>query len=290
MANSKLCLTYPGEEKSVDLKNAVVVVTGAARGVGRAIASAFAADGAQVAMVDLLADPLRQSADELTNEGGQAQPFVADITKPDQVAEMAKQVDDRFGRVDVLVNCAGTFSVIGPVWEIDPELWFRDIQVNLFGSFLVCNALVGQMVEAGSGYVLNVVSTGGVGDPHPHCTSYASSKTGLMRLTEGLAAETAESGIKVFAVAPPAVMTDMTRFILNDPGGRRWRPNFARFFEEGKDYPPEAVADLAIALTTGRADALSGRYFDVRDDLEKMIAAADEIVEKDQYTLRIRRP
>ena len=221
--------------------------------------------------------------------GVETLPVVTDITDPAQVETMAAQVMAAYRRVDVLVNCAGTFSVIGPVWEVDPERWFRDIRVNLYGNFLVCHSLVGHMVERGSGYVVNIVSTGGLSDPHPHCTSYASSKTGLMRLTEGLAAETAEHGLKVFAVGPPAILTDMTRFILEDEGGKKWRPGFDRFFAEGRDYPPEAVAETVLTLVSGRADALTGRYFDVRDDLDALFAQTDDILAEDRLTLRIRR-
>jgi NAD(P)-dependent dehydrogenase (short-subunit alcohol dehydrogenase family) len=136
--------------------------------------------------------------------------------------------------------------------------------------------------------VINIVSSGGVGDPHPYSTSYASSKAGSMRLTEGLAAEVREHGIVVFAVAPPAILTDMTRFILDDPGGKKWRPGFERIFERGEDYPPEAVAELCVKLVSGRADALTGRYLLVSQDIEETLARVDEIVEKDLLTLRIR--
>lgn len=273
----------------MDLNNAVVVVTGAARGVGRAIAEMFIGQNARVTLVDILAEQLQQTAYELGTHQATVLPIVTDITKPDQVEAMARQVYQSFGQVDILVNCAGTFSVIGPVWEVDPELWLRDVRVNLYGAFLVCRYIIGPMVERGQGYVVNIVSTGGVGDPHPHSTSYASSKTGLMRLTEGLAKEVEEHGIKVFAVAPPAILTDMTRFILNDPGGKKWRPGFEKIFEEGRDYPPQAVAGLIRELVSGKADVLTGRYFDVREDLDAYIAQADDILENDRLTLRIRR-
>ena len=272
----------------MDLNGAVVIVTGAARGVGRAIAEAFIAQGARTVLVDLLADQLQQTAAEMAQSGADVLPVVTDITDRDQVDAMAAQVQQAYGDVDILVNCAGTFSVIGPLWEADPELWLRDVRVNLYGTFLVCRSVVGGMVARGRGYVINIVSTGGVGDPHPHSTSYASSKTGLMRLTEGLAAEVAEHGVTVFAVAPPAILTDMTRFILNDPGGQTWRPGFEKIFEEGRDYPPQAVAALILELVSGKADALTGRYFDVREALDDYIARTDDILKSDLLTLRIR--
>jgi NAD(P)-dependent dehydrogenase (short-subunit alcohol dehydrogenase family) len=270
-------------------RGTTAIVTGAARGIGKAIARAYIAQGIRVAIVDVLTEQLYATADELQASGGVALPVVADVTDVDQVGAMDAQVERELGPVDILVNCAGTFSVIGPVWECDPEKWFRDVRVNLYGGFLVCRAVVGGMVARERGYVINVVSSGGVGDPHPHSTSYASSKAGLMRLTEGLAKEVAPHGIKVFAVAPPAVLTEMTKFIMDDPGGQKWRPGFSKLFESGQDAPPEAVADLCVRLVSGKADALSGRYLLVKQDLDELIADADRIVEQDLWTLRIRR-
>lgn len=265
-----------------------VVITGAARGIGKCIAQAFAAQDATLALVDLLADPLEETAAELRATGVDVLPLAADITKTAQVQAMAARLLAAYGPPDVLVNCAGTFSVIGNVWEVDPERWFRDVKVNLYGSFLVCHHLLGPMVERGSGYVVNITSTGGISDPHPQCTSYASSKTGLVRLTEGLAAETQAHGLKVFAVGPPAILSDMTRFILNDEAGKKWRPNFAKLFEEKRDYPPESVAELVLALVSGRVDRLTGRYFDVRWDLDALLAEQAEIVAQNRLTLGIR--
>jgi NAD(P)-dependent dehydrogenase (short-subunit alcohol dehydrogenase family) len=244
--------------------------------------------------VDILADRVRETAAQLRAEGADVLAVAADITDPSQVEAMVAQVESELGPVDVLVNNAGTFSVIAPVWEADAEKWFRDVRTNLYGTFLVCRAVVRRMVahqlhSGGAGYVINIVSSGGVGDPHPYSTSYASSKAGSMRLTEGLAAELREHGIPVFAVAPPAILTDMTRFILEDPGGKKWRPGFEQLFERGEDYPPEAVADLCVKLTSGQADALTGRYLLVSEDLDELVSRTDEIVDRDLLTLRIRK-
>ena len=171
----------------MDITGKTVIVTGAARGLGRAIGEAFGSAGAKVALVDVLADELSRTADEMSREGITCAAFVADTTVPAQVEKMVEEVESTLGPVDVLVNNAGTFSYIGPVWEADPETWFRDVRTNLYGSFLCTRSVVRRMVERGAGYVINIVSGGGVGDPHPHSTSYATSKTGLMRLTEGLA-------------------------------------------------------------------------------------------------------
>jgi NAD(P)-dependent dehydrogenase (short-subunit alcohol dehydrogenase family) len=272
----------------MDLNGTVVVVTGAARGIGKAIARAFGDRGSKVAMVDVLADPLRESVDEIRADGGHVLPVIADISDATQVRAMAESVANDLGPADILVNNAATFSVIGPVWEADPDAWFRDIRINLYGTFLVCRHIVSGMVSRRNGYVINVVSSGGVGDPHPYSTSYASSKTGVMRLTEGLAAEAREHDVKVFAVGPPAIRSEMTKFIAYDPEGRKWRPGFDRLFEEGHGHPPELVAEFILALVGGKADALTGRYFDPRQDLDETLRRSAEIIKDDLYTLRVR--
>ncbi len=272
----------------MELAGAVAVVTGAARGIGRAIAEAYAAQGARVALCDILAQELREAAADLRRSGATALAVPADVTDAAQVDAMVATVEEELGPIDIHVNNAGTFSTIGPVWEADPAKWFRDIRVNLYGSFLCCRAVVRRMVQRGRGYVINIVSSGGVGDPHPYSTSYASSKAGLMRLTEGLAAEAAEHGVKVFAVAPPAILTEMTKFIMEDAGGRKWRPGFGRIFEEGRGHTPALVADLCVKLVSGRADRLTGRYFLATRDFDDIIAGTDAILEDDLMTLRIR--
>jgi NAD(P)-dependent dehydrogenase (short-subunit alcohol dehydrogenase family) len=135
-----------------------------------------------------------------------------------------------------------------------------------------------------------MVSSGGVGDPHPHSTSYASSKAGLMRLTEGLAREAAPHGIKVFAVAPPAILSEMTKFLMDGEGGQKWRPEFKRDFADGSRWQPaEAIATMCVQLVSGAADALSGRYFLVQPGVDAMVADADRILKEDLWTLRIRK-
>ncbi len=271
----------------MELNDAVAIVTGAAGGLGRAIAEAYAARGARVAAVDVLEDMLLETAEEIGSAGGTVLAIPTDATDPPQVDAMVAQAERELGPIDILVNCAGSLSAIGPMWEVDHERWWHDVTVNLCGTFLCCRAVVKGMVERGGGYVLNMVG-GGVGDPHAYTTGYACSKAGVMRLTEGLAQEAKEHGVKVFAIQPGAVRTAMTEFIMDSPEGRKWRPTFKNIFEKGRDAPPDLVVNLALELVSGKLDALTGRYFDARRKLAEILKNADAIIKEDRLTLRLR--
>lgn len=272
----------------MDLRNKVVLITGAARGIGRCMAQEFGGAGARLGLADVLRDSLEETVVALRERGVSVTGCQADTTVASEVESMVRRIEEALGPVDVLINNAGTFSVIAPIWQADPEKWAHDIYVNLLGSFYCTRHVLPEMVKRRAGCVINVVSGGGVGDPHPYCTSYASSKAGLMRMTEGLAKEVETFGIRVFALAPPAVLTDMTRFIIQDTGGQKWRPEFSRVFDEKKDLPPEEVARAAVRLASGDLDQLHGRYIRANADFAALAKRVDEIVSKDLLTLRIR--
>ncbi len=269
----------------MDLRGAVAIVTGGARGVGRAIAEAYADHGALLAIVDILADQVRATASEMRETGATVLPIHTDITIPAQVDEMVARVKDELGSIDILVNNAGSLSAIGPIWDVDRERWFRDVTVNLYGTFLCCNAVVKDMIENDGGYIINL--TTGMGGPHLYTTGYDTSKTGVVKRTEALAKEAKEYGVKTFALVPGAVLTKMAEFIMESPEGKKWRPTFKNIFEANHGSPPELAAKIAVELVSGKADALTGRYFDARSDLTNFIAQADEILEKDRFVLRL---
>jgi NAD(P)-dependent dehydrogenase (short-subunit alcohol dehydrogenase family) len=266
------------------LKGQVAVVTGASRGIGRAVADRLAAEGADVALLARSHPEVAKAATALQRGGVRALGLRADVTRGDEVDAAFEEVSDRLGPPTLLVNNAGLFSAIGPVWEVDPEAWWRDVEVSLRGTFLCSRAALRSMIPGG-GRILNMVSLSGT-RPSPHATGYACAKAGVFRLTEGLAAEAGPYGVRVFSIGPGWVRTAMTKGVFEADRGR-WLPEMAAVPADAW-VGPERVADLVVVIATGRADALSGRFLYALDDIEGQIRRADEIRREDLYTIRLR--
>lgn len=272
-----------------DTHTRTVLVTGAGRGIGRAIAERFAAHGDRVALLSRSEEQLRGVADAIRSAGGTALAVPADVTEAPALERAVARVEAELGPLDVLVNNAGSFYAIGPVWEVDPEQWWRDVEINVRGVFLCCRAVLPGMLRRGAGRILNLIG-GGTANPFPYGSGYGSSKAAVMRLTECLDAELRQEGspVRAFAMGPGLVRTTLTEFQLQSEEGRRWMSRIERMFEEGRDVPPTRAAELALALASGRFDALSGRAFGVGDDLEALLARQDEVLKRDEKTLRFR--
>lgn len=272
------------------LAGQVAIVTGASRGIGRAIAERCAAEGARVALVARGAGQLEEVAAGIREKDGAAVAIPADVTDRAAVEAMARQAEAELGPVDLLVNNAGTFYAIGPTWEVDPQTWWDDVTVNILGVFLCCRVVLPGMVRRKKGRIINLIG-GGADAPLPYGSAYAVGKTAVMRFTETLAAETKEFGVYVFALRPGFVRTAMSEHQLTEEG-RRWLPDTARRFAEEKNVPPSVPAELAVEIASGRFDALTGRYLRVKDykgeDPDQVEAHIPEILEKDLRTLRMR--
>ncbi len=271
------------------LEGTTAVVTGAGRGIGRAISLAYAEAGAHVALVARSSDELERVAEEIRVAGGIALPTTVDVADADAVETGFQRIEETLGPVDLLVNNAASFYAIGPVWEVDAERWWRDVTINVNGVFLCCRRALQSMVPRKQGRIVNLIG-GGTGNPFAYGSGYASSKAAVMRLTECLHQELREQDlpIAVFAMGPGLVRTTLTEYQLESPEGRHWMPRIERMFEEGKDVPPTRAAALAVALGSGRFDRLAGRCFGVGDDLDDILAREDEILRKDLKTLRFR--
>jgi len=270
------------------LKGAFGIVTGSGRGIGRAIAQALAKEGMGVVLAARTAGQVEETRVSIEAAGGRAIAVPTDVTDAGAVGRMAKAALDEFGRIDLLVNNAGSFGAIGPVWEVDPAEWWRDVTTNLQGTFNCSRAVLPHMIERGNGKIINM-SGGGSAGPLPYGSAYGISKAGILRFTDTLAAECAGRGVEVYAMSPGLVRTAMTEFQIHSPEGRRWKPEIGRRFEEGADVPPTEAARVAVFLATLPHGRLVGRAFGVADDLDWIAGHVDEILEHDLHVLRLRR-
>ncbi len=268
------------------LKNQVALVTGAGRGIGSSIAKAFAREGARVALISRTTSQLEQVHSEIIDSGGEALMHSTDVSDKAQVESMVENVERELGPIDILMNNAGRFAAIGPVFKVDPDMWWRDVTINLYGVFLCCRRVLQGMISRKKGRILNMIG-GGTATPFPYGSGYGSSKAAVMRFTECLAEEVKEYGITVFAMSPGLVRTAMTEYQLTTDEGKQWLPRIRKMFEEKKDVPPTLAAELAVELASGSLDEFTGRAFNARDNLEQVLKQKDEILENDLKTLRL---
>lgn len=256
----------------MDLKDKVVIVTGAGSGVGRALALEFAARGARVVCAGRRAERIQQTAAAIETNGGVALAVKVDITDINQVERMVAQSLAAFGQIDVLFNNAGSFGALGPVWEVDPELWWQDVTVNLRGTMLCCRAVLPHMLKRNSGILINMSG----GNQIPGGTGYSCSKVALIRFTELLARELKREGSSVlaFIMGPGFVRTEMTEFQIQTPEGLKWLPGSKQAFDKGQDRPAEDCARAAAKLIEVACPELSGRAFEPDSDFDKALRDA----------------
>lgn len=260
------------------LDGQVAVVTGASRGIGRAIAMTLAGAGARIALLARDPDSLATTARACDPTGNDVHTAAVDVTDPAAVGAAVAGVEERFGRIDLLVNSAGAIeSAEGPLWEADPDDWWRVFEVNVRGVALMLRAAIPGMVQRGSGRVVNMASGMGV-RPVPEYSAYSASKAALLRMTDAMTVPLSDTGVRVFDVSPGLVRTDMTDAM---PIWQNHRPD--QFFDVTR------VAYLVLDIATGRLDALAGRFIHAgRDDVEELLRGADAIAAADARTLRLR--
>jgi NAD(P)-dependent dehydrogenase (short-subunit alcohol dehydrogenase family) len=275
-------------EKSARLKGHVALVTGAGRGIGRTIAETLAGAGAAVAVLSRSTDELSETVRLVQEGGGHAAAYPADVTDAKAIQSAIRGIEQSLGPINLLVNNAGTPKPLAPFAESEISEWWRGMEVNLLGPAICTRYVLPSMISRRGGRIINI-SSGAGAMAMTHFSSYVCSKTALVRFTECLALENKPYGVVVFAIAPGTVRTAMSEYSLNSLEGQKWLPWFKRLFDEGFTVPPERPASLVLELASGRADALSGRFISIYDDLEQLIANAADIQQKNLNSLKVER-
>ncbi|HEX9485833.1 MAG TPA: SDR family NAD(P)-dependent oxidoreductase [Gemmatimonadales bacterium] len=251
------------------LAGKVAIVTGGGRGIGKAIARAFAAEGARLVLAARSTQELESVADIARRETGA--PCVVqrcDVSIPADVQKLVEQAQAAFGRVDILVNNAGTYGPIGPLDECDVDEWRRAIEVNLLGTVYASRAVLPFLRQQRWGRIVNLAGAG-IGGPSvtPRISAYAASKAAVVQFTESLAKEVASWNIQVNAIAPGAVTTEITEAVISagpERAGRDFYERSVRQKEQGGD-PPELAARLAVYLASEECK-LTGKLLSAKWD------------------------
>lgn len=189
------------------LEGKVAFVTGAGKGIGRAVAVALAKEGVHVGLMARTEETLIEAANEITGLGVKAAFASVDVSSQDQVEQAIKKLTEELGTADILINNAGIGS-FASLLEMDPAEWKRIIDVNLMGTYYVTRAVLPQLIEKNSGDIINISSTNGLNGVATS-SAYSASKFGVIGLTESLAQEVRRNNIRVTALTPSTVVTDL---------------------------------------------------------------------------------
>ena len=241
----------------MQLIDQVAIITGSARGIGRATALSMAREGASIVIADINEAGAQDAAAEIEGLGQRAIAVPTDVAHHGQVQEMVQRAIDTFGRIDILVNNAGNASLT-PLLETTPEEWDRTIKIHLYGTFYCTQAVVRHMVAQGSGRVVNISSVSGLVGSAGR-SAYGAAKGAIATLTKVLAVELASQGIRVNAIAPGAVETELSR--------TAWTPadqeGYFRLTPVERLGQPDDIAQAVLFLCLPQSDYITGHVLAV---------------------------
>lgn len=249
----------PAFSKLFDLTGKAALMTGAGAGFGRSIALGLAESGSKVAAADLEINRAEETARAVCDVGQRAIALEADVARPDSILDMVQRTEQEFGRIDILINCAG-ISQHDPA-ELTPlETWDRVLDINLRGTFLCCQAAARVMLKNSGGVILNFSSIAGVVGMGRGANAYCASKGGVNALTKQLALEWASRGIRVNAIAPCQFLTPGLEEVMQDPQFdpkalmQTWTTNIPL----GRIGQPDEIVGPALFLVSDASSMVTG--------------------------------
>jgi NAD(P)-dependent dehydrogenase (short-subunit alcohol dehydrogenase family) len=269
------------------LNGQTVVITGAGRGIGETVAHAFAQSGANLALLARTHHEVDRVARQTAERGVTSIALAGDVSKRPDIHRLVAATVERFGRIDVLINAAGVYGPIGPFVGIDLDQWTAAIEINLMGAVFAIHAVLPHMLAQRKGVIINF-SGGGAVQPLPRFSAYGTSKAAVVRLTETLAEEVKESGVRINAIAPGAVNTRLLDQVLA-AGESAGTAFYAKALEQKENggTPPERAAELAVFLASSLGQGVTGRLISaVWDDWKSLPARASELGRSALFTLR----
>lgn len=239
------------------LENKVALITGAARGIGKALALKFASEGAAIAFTDIREDEnFNQTLSELQALGVQAKGYVSNAANFDETHEVVKQIVADFGRIDVLVNNAG-ITRDGLLLRMSEEQWDAVLTVNLKSAFNFCHAVVPIMMRQKGGSIINMSSVVGVGGNAGQC-NYSASKAGMIGLAKSIAKEMGAKGIRANAIAPGFIITEMTGQLSEEI-----KAQWMKTIPLRRGGTPEDIANVATFLASDMSSYVTGQVIQV---------------------------
>lgn len=239
-----------------NLKDKVVIITGAKQGMGKADALAFAKSGAKVVVTDISQEGCQLVVDEIEKGGGEGLAVKCDVINKKEIEGVVKKTLEKFGRVDILVNNAGICQ-FKPFLEMTEEDWERTLDINLKGYFLCAQAVGKEMVRQKSGVIVNIASVvmGQMGKGMAGLSHYSAAKGGIAALTKTLAIELAPSNIRVNAIAPGAIDTPMASSVKTDPKVLEGTLAMIPLHRMGR---PEEIANTVLFLASDASSYITG--------------------------------
>jgi NAD(P)-dependent dehydrogenase (short-subunit alcohol dehydrogenase family) len=249
----------------VNLNGKNIMITGAGRGIGQAIAKTCAADGAVVILLARTENELYETVEEITGAGGRAYMHVCDISHPQSVEKAFAFARQQCGSIHVLVNNAGVQSPIGEFKDTDVAEWKKNVEINLFGMIHCTKTVLPDMLRAKKGKIITIAG-GGATSPRPNFSAYAVAKTAIVRFTETLALELKEFNIDVNGVSPGAINTRMLKEVIEagELSGQELSEAKKRMAGGGDD--PQAAAELIAFLASEASNGITGKLISARWD------------------------
>lgn len=246
------------------MQGKVCIITGSARGIGKAVALKFAEQGANIILIDINKEGIIKTAEEVKANGAIAIPMVVDITSGTGIVEAVAEIEDKFGKIDVLANCAGIVTS-NLILDTEESEWDKVFNVNLKSIFLLSQAVAKSMIKTNvnNGRIVSISSQASKIGEYGN-GSYSASKAGVNSLTQVLALELAEYGISVNAVCPGYVNTEMMQEVFNNRGSienmtsEQYESTLVTEVPMKRMAEPEEIAELVLYLSSNKSNYITG--------------------------------